>query len=134
MKIDGGCHCGKIAYEAEIDPDKVIICHCTDCQALSGSAFRTVAFTAEDGFKLLSGTPKVYVKLADSGRQREQTFCGDCGSPLYSTDVGAGPKVYGIRLGTARQRDELAPKAQYWCGSARDWVDDVGTLPRIGAQ
>jgi len=23
MKIDGGCHCGKITYEAEIDPEWV---------------------------------------------------------------------------------------------------------------
>src|SRR4029453_1097434 len=29
MKIDGGCHCGYITYEAEIDPDKTLICHCT---------------------------------------------------------------------------------------------------------
>jgi hypothetical protein len=42
MKIDGGCHCGYIAYEAEADPAKTYICHCTDCQTLSGSAFRTV--------------------------------------------------------------------------------------------
>ena len=32
MRIDGGCHCGHITYEAEINPDDVIICHCTDCQ------------------------------------------------------------------------------------------------------
>ena len=37
MKIQGGCHCGKISYEAEIDPEKVAICHCTDCQSGSGS-------------------------------------------------------------------------------------------------
>ena len=55
MKIDGGCHCGYIAYEAEVDPDKVRICHCTDCQTLSGSAFRTVAFTDPGSFKLRSG-------------------------------------------------------------------------------
>ena len=42
MKIDGACHCGRISYEAEIDPADVTICHCTDCQTLSGSAFRTV--------------------------------------------------------------------------------------------
>jgi len=42
MKIDGGCHCGYITYTAEIDPDKVGICHCTDCQTLSGSAFAPV--------------------------------------------------------------------------------------------
>jgi hypothetical protein len=29
MKIDGGCHCGRVTYEAEIDPDKAAICHCT---------------------------------------------------------------------------------------------------------
>jgi hypothetical protein len=45
MKIDRRCHCGYITYEAEIDPEKVMICHCTDCQTLSGPAFRTVALT-----------------------------------------------------------------------------------------
>ena len=34
MRIHGRCHCGFIAYEAEIDPEKVMICHCTDCQTL----------------------------------------------------------------------------------------------------
>jgi hypothetical protein len=48
MKIDGRCHCGYITYEAEIDPEKVMICHCTDCQTLSGSAFRTVVLTREN--------------------------------------------------------------------------------------
>jgi hypothetical protein len=42
MHIDGACHCGKITYEAEVDPEAVGICHCTDCQTLSGTAFRTV--------------------------------------------------------------------------------------------
>ena len=75
MKVDGGCHCGHIRYEAEVDPDKVVICHCTDCQTLSGSAFRTVVPTNEGTFKLLSGEPKVYVKTGESGNKRVQTFC-----------------------------------------------------------
>ena len=85
MKIDGRCHCGAIAYEAEIDPAKVLVCHCTDCQSLSGSAFR-VAVPAEGGsFKLRSGKPKVYVKTtAESGTHRDQAFCPDCGSPIYA--------------------------------------------------
>jgi hypothetical protein len=41
MKIDGACHCGYITYEPEVDSNKTVICHCTDCQTLSGSAFRT---------------------------------------------------------------------------------------------
>lgn len=44
MHIDGRYHCGAIAYEAEIDPATARICHCTDGQILSGSAFRTLVF------------------------------------------------------------------------------------------
>ena len=53
MKIDGRCHCGYICYEAEIDPETVAICNCTDCQTLSGSAFRTVVPTEKGSFRLL---------------------------------------------------------------------------------
>ena len=38
MHVDGACHCGKIKFEAEIDPTKVVICHCTDCQAMAGGS------------------------------------------------------------------------------------------------
>ena len=60
MKIDGGCHCGYITYEAEGDPEKTTICHCTDCQHLSGSAFRTVVRVAGDTFKIIAGEPTIY--------------------------------------------------------------------------
>lgn len=125
MKVDGGCHCGHIRYEAEVDPDKVVICHCTDCQALSGSAFRTVVPTNEGTFKLLSGEPKVYVKTGESGNKRLQTFCPDCGSPIYSGPVGDGPKVVGLRVGTIRQREQLIPRDQYWFRSAQGWLADL---------
>jgi hypothetical protein len=37
MKIDGGCYCGYITYEAEADPERTSICHCTDCQRLTAA-------------------------------------------------------------------------------------------------
>ncbi len=93
MKIDGCCHCGYITYGAEIDPEKVMICHWTDCQTLSGSAFRTVALTRNGTFKVLSGELKIYVKTGENGAKRSQSFCPECGTPIYSTTVGEGPKV-----------------------------------------
>ena len=134
MKIDGACHCGKIAYEAEIDPDTVLICHCTDCQTLSGSAFRTIVPARQENFRLLTGAPKTYIKTADNGAARAQTFCPECGSPLYATSVGDGPKIFNIRLGTARQRGVLTPRKQVWSRSARDWVTGIGTVERIETQ
>jgi hypothetical protein len=126
MKIDGCCHCGYISYEAQIDPEKVVICHCTDCQTLSGSAFRTVALTHENAFRLLSGKPKVYVKTGESGTKRVQSFCPECGTPIYSSTIVDGPKVYGVRVGTSRQRDQLVPKTQLWCRSSQRWLADLG--------
>jgi hypothetical protein len=67
MKVTGGCHCGQITYEAEVDPASVRVCHCTDCQRLSGTAFRTNISSLPGTFALKSGTPKIYVKTAESG-------------------------------------------------------------------
>lgn len=134
MKVDGACFCGQITYEAEIDTDRLLICNCTDCQTLSGSAFRTVAFTTEGGFTLLSGEPKIYVKIADSGNGRQQAFCGDCGSPLYATSDPAGPyPYYGVRIGTIAQRDRLVPKVHIFNRSRQHWLDAIPTLPTIEA-
>ena len=134
MKIDGGCHCGYITYEAEVDPDKTAICHCTDCQVLTGSAFRTVVRAPDDSFKILSGEPTVYVKTAESGAKRAQAFCPRCGSPIYATSVGDGPKVYGIRAGTARQRDQLVPKLQIWSRSRQPWVTGLADVRAVEKQ
>lgn len=137
MKVDGRCHCGRITYEAEIEPTAVLICHCTDCQALSGSAFRTVALTKPGTFRLLSGAVQTYVKTADSGARRHQGFCPECGSPIYSTSEGSEPRVYSLRLGTCTQRAKLRPAAQIWCNSALPWLGDLAAIecrPRDQAQ
>jgi hypothetical protein len=134
MKIDGRCHCGYVTYEAEIDPERVIICHCLDCQVLSGSAFRTMAQSREGTFKLRSGQLKIYVKTADSGTRRAQAFCPECGTPIHSGHAGDGPRVYFIRAGTARQRDLLVPRVQAWTHSALNWIDDIQAIPKIDRQ
>jgi hypothetical protein len=131
MHIDGGCHCGSIRYEAEIDPEKTIICHCSDCQHLSGSAYRTAVFLPEDQFNLLDGDLKTYIKTADSGNRRAMMFCPECGTQIYATSVDGDAKVLGLRVGTARQRAELRPRKQYWCRSALDWVGDLSELERV---
>src|SRR5690606_752974 len=138
MRIDGGCHCGQVRFEAEVDADKVVICHCTDCQTLSGSAFRTVVQSRPGTFRLLSGMLKTYVKAAESGNLREQTFCPECGTPIYSAPVGEGDRVVGLRVGTIAQRDRLIPSDQLWFRSSQKWLADIPALrkqetqPRFG--
>jgi hypothetical protein len=111
MKIDGRCHCGRITFEAEVDPASVTICHCTDCQTLTGSAFRANIPTAAADFVLRSGTPKSYVKTAESGNKRRHAFCGDCGTPIYACAV-EDPPSYSLRVGTITQRAAFSPRRQ----------------------
>ena len=130
MQIQGGCHCGYITYEADVDPDRVRICHCTDCQNLTGSAYRVNVNTPKSRFNLLTGTPKLYVKTAESGSKRAHGFCPECGTPIYSTADVADPESYGLRVGTIRQRAQLPPKQMGWCRSQLDWTMNLESLPQ----
>jgi hypothetical protein len=133
MKVTGTCHCGAIRFEASIDPDKVRICHCTDCQKLSGTAFRVMVPCAETEFHLISGEPKIYVKTAESGRARQQAFCSICGSPIYATsDEPAGSRSLGLRVGVLDQRRELMPKRQFWYRSVLPWLPPFRGIPEDG--
>ncbi|MGH7061147.1 MAG: GFA family protein [Stellaceae bacterium] len=130
MKVTGRCHCGQIGFAAEIDPAQVRVCHCTDCQTLSGSAFRVNVASLPGSFALTHGTPKVYIKTAESGNQRAHAFCPDCGTPLWATAPGPNPASYGLRVGTLDCRTELAPARQGWCRSALPWSMDLRGLER----
>lgn len=134
MKVDGSCHCGQISYEAEINPEKIFVCHCTDCQVLSGSPFRMLAPTRKGAFRVLSGEPKIYIKTGDSGVKRTQAFCPECGTPIFSSAVEDNPRFYNIRIGTIRQRDQIIPKIQIWCRSELPWLAELPTLDRVEKQ
>ena len=135
MKIDGRCLCGYIQYEADIeDPNATSVCHCTDCQTLSGSAFRVGLPIPEGNFRLLSGQPKTYIKTAESGVKRAQVFCPDCGSALYSTSINKGPKTFRLRITGSNQRFDFVPTSQGWYRSAHKWLADIGAIPAAQKQ
>jgi hypothetical protein len=130
MKVEGACHCGNIRYEAELDPNTVGICHCTDCQTLTGSAYRVGARAKAESFVLTGGTPTIYIKTADSGTRRAHAFCPVCGSPVYAA-APENPLTYSLRVGALKQRAVLPPVRQLWCGSGLPWAMDITGIPRI---
>ena len=134
MQIDGGCLCGHITYEAIVDPDKIVICHCTDCQTHSGTAFGVVVGVADGQFQLLSGTLKTFEKIAESGTRRALAFCPECGTRIHATTVGDGSAFFGLRVGTVNQRDQLTPKLQVWARSAQGWLEELASIPKFEQQ
>ncbi|ARP81991.1 aldehyde-activating protein [Bordetella genomosp. 8] len=134
MKVQGQCHCGAIRYEAEVDPAAVSICHCTDCQRMSGSIFRVSIPAPAEHFRIVKGEPRRYIKTADSGARRVHAFCEHCGSPVYSSAVD-NPTSYSLRLGALDQRNELGrPSKQIWARRRVDWMPPLEDVPAVEGQ
>lgn len=131
MRVEGGCHCGHIQFQSEIDPEAVEICHCTDCQSLSGSAFHTIVPAVAGTFEITGGALKRYTKTADDGAKRVQSFCPECGSPICSSPPEGAEGVLRIRVGALHQRNQLVPKMQYWVRSAQPWTQAIAQMKKI---
>lgn len=131
MNVDGSCHCGRVTYQAEIDPDQVVICHCSDCQTFSGAPYRVSVFgVPAANFHRKTGTAKTYTKIGGSGLEVLVAFCGDCGTALYSTkDDTEGP--FNLRIGAIKQRRELPPKMQGFCESGMPWAMDISSIHKV---
>lgn len=126
MSVSGRCHCGAVSLTAEVNPARVFVCHCADCQVLTGSAFRVVA-PVEPGSLKVAGDVKAYARTADSGAVRWQYFCPECGTPLYA-GVKDGAGMTTLRVGVLQQRALLKPSAQLWRSRALPWVDGLGDV------
>jgi hypothetical protein len=129
MLVHGSCHCRQITYQADVDPANVGVCNCTDCQRLTGSAFRVSVPASASTFELLSGQPKTYIKTADSGAKRRHTFCPNCGTPVFACADSDAPPTYSLRVGCLDERLALPPKRRIWCKSALPWAQNISAIP-----
>jgi hypothetical protein len=134
MRVEGQCHCGAITYEAEVEPDTIGVCHCLDCQRLTGSAFRASILAPAGSFRILKGKPRQYIKTADSGANRLHAFCEICGSPVYACAID-NPQIYSLRVGALNQRQELGrPTRQIWTKRRLPWVPTLEGVPAVEGQ
>ena len=85
---------------------------------------------ARAGVQAARGQPKIYVKTAESGNQRQQAFCAECGTPIYSGAVSGAP-AYFLRVGSIRQRAAAAAEGRR-SGAARRWAgpQELKDLPQ----
>jgi len=134
MQVHGSCHCGAIEFEATVDSTRVTICHCTACQVLTGTAYRVTAPASAEGFRLKRGSPRTYVKIADSGNRRAQVFCAECGSHLYSHAAVERPERFGVRVGCLQERTALVPRKRIWCSSALSWSENLTTMEQLSQE
>ena len=118
------CRCGQLSVLCVGDPVRVSVCHCYECQKRSGSAFATQARWPE-GDVTISGTFKVWERIADSGHKATYRFCPDCGSTLAYVIEG-WPGVVAIPVGAFADLDFPAPRFSVYEHRKHDWIEIRG--------
>ena len=93
MKIEGGCYCGKVRFEAEGDPVFKGQCHCRECQYISGGHPNAVMGMPEGTFRYTTEAAREF-RRSDLDNPVTREFCGDCGTPILSR----APSVPGLVL------------------------------------
>jgi hypothetical protein len=129
MKIAGGCLCGKVRYSADAEPIFIGVCHCTNCQKSSGTAFNTVVALPKPAVTL-SGTVSTYEGRGDTGNATYKRFCPECGSPV-AEEAAVMPDVVMIPVGTLDDASSVQPAMQIYCDSAQPWALLEGGVQRF---
>lgn len=112
----GGCFCGAVRYTVGGEPLNVRVCHCRDCQKLTGSAFFVRAVFPKDALTV-TGTLGELATDADLFHQ----FCSKCGSQLFAWRKSRTDRI-SITLGTFDELKGLAPTEQIWLADKQPWL------------
>jgi hypothetical protein len=114
----GGCQCGAVRYRIVGKPLELVVCHCTECQRQSGSAFGMSLVLPLRQLEILAGQVKFFEVRADSGRTKSCAFCPECGTRLYHRK---GDTI-SVKAGTLDDTSALKPSAHYWTKRKQPWV------------
>ena len=128
--LKGSCQCGQVRYSINKQPIRLNICHCTDCQKQSGSAFGMSLVVDPNSLSIESGTIKEFNLIADSGRSKICGFCPDCGVRIFNRTSA----MCSIKAGTLDSTDSLRPDAQYWIDSKQTWCSLNEEIPIFHTQ
>jgi hypothetical protein len=83
MRYHGGCHCGKVQFDVDVDLSNPITCNCSYCSQ-RGSI---LAFTPESSFTLEKGRDDLTEYLFNT-RKISHLFCAACGMESFARAAG----------------------------------------------
>jgi len=119
--LTGGCLCAAVRYEVSAPVEKLIACHCTDCQHASGTGASVNAMIPSSAFRLVAGQTKVFSKPADSGTVLHRHFCAECGSPIFSQRANT-PENMVLKVGSLDRHEDMKVVMNIWTRSRRPWT------------
>ncbi len=120
-QLDGRCLCGSVTYRCDGEAMATLLCHCTDCQRQTGTAFSIVVGVDRESLHI-EGQLGTFTTIGeDTGEAVKRQFCVSCGSPIVSLP-DATPDLAFIKAGTLDDNSWLEPEMEIWARSAHPYV------------
>jgi hypothetical protein len=129
-KYTGQCACGAIKFAFDTDPSFVAVCHCLDCKKASGGEAATFFGVPESDFTLISGAPKAFHYVAQSGKGLDRNFCPECGARVFSTNLDSFPGAVFATLGSLDDPQAIKPMLEMFTKRRLSWVSPLD-LPQF---
>jgi hypothetical protein len=125
--LSGKCECGAVRYRVADEFVYAGNCHCSNCRAATGSAFKPFAGIEREKLEVVEGGDTLLVWGSD---EANHTRCGICGSLLYSV-VRDGAYVH-VAMGSLVDDPTIRPTDHIFVGSKAPWFEITDDLPQAG--
>jgi hypothetical protein len=123
--LAGRCECGLVRYRVADAFLYAANCHCSNCRAGTGSAFKPFAGIHRDKLEVVQGADRL---LVWGDPDANHTRCAVCGSLLYSV-VRDGAYVH-VALGSLVDAPSIRPTEHIFVGSKAPWFEITDDLPQ----
>lgn len=125
----GSCACGKVAFEYEGAPLRMLNCHCSRCRRGRSAAHTTNLFVPLDRFRFTRGEELVRDFRLPGARYFGVAFCTACGSDVPRKSLERNAAV--IPAGGLDSDPGARPSAHIYVGSKAPWYDITDGLPQF---
>ena len=120
--LKGQCLCGSVVFSLKEKFSQFYLCHCIQCQKITGSAHASNLFTEPDNINWLSGEALI-TRYDDPTRSFTKVFCAKCGSGLpFITQSGRNLVV---PAGSLDEQPEIVPLYNIFCEEQVVWYNDA---------
>jgi hypothetical protein len=123
--LAGRCECSAVRFQVADEFQYAANCHCSNCRASTGSAFKSFAGIEREKLEVTEGGEKLMIV---GEKDENHTRCAECGSLLYSV-VRDGAYVH-VALGSLEDEPSIRPTKHIFVGSKAPWFEISDDLPQ----
>jgi hypothetical protein len=114
-----------VRYEVDDAFLYALNCHCSNCRAGTGSAFKALAGIEPSKLRITQGTDTL---LIWGDERNNHTRCGVCGSMLYSV-INDGERLH-VAMGSLVDEPSIRPSQHIHVASKAPWFEITDDLPQ----